>query len=267
MNQADLGAPAGKCEGLPSSLPPRAVVTRKPCQFCTYQADQVVPMADHAVPGGGCFADYEDVQMGCKATAYCCLIELFYEEDRHMEKMKVRDLMVPAAKFPKISDSATFYEAVSALESAQEKFLSGKSEQRILLVKNEAGKVVGKISPIDLFRGLETSYSRVNAEETVRRFGLSYIWKSMQKDYSLWESPFKDLCRKANGIHIKDFIKGPAEGQSVDTEDTLDKCFHLFVMNRHDTLFVFEGDEIVGLLRFSDVYRKVSQAMKECILI
>jgi multisubunit Na+/H+ antiporter MnhG subunit len=35
-------------------------------------------------------------------------------------------------------------------------------------------------------------------------------------------------------------------------------------MNRHDSLFVFEGDEIVGLLRFTDVYNKVSQTMKAC---
>jgi predicted transcriptional regulator len=86
----------------------------------------------------------------------------------------------------------------------------------------------------------------------------------MQKDYNLWENPFKDLCRKATGVKIKDFLKPPTEGQSVRTQDTLAKCFHLFVMNRHDSLFVYEGDKIVGLLRFSDVYKKVSQTMKEC---
>ncbi|RPJ12936.1 MAG: hypothetical protein EHM37_08220, partial [Deltaproteobacteria bacterium] len=78
-----------------------------------------------------------------------------------MEKMKMRDLMVPVEKFPKISDRASFYEALSALERAQETFLAGKSEQRILLVENEEGKVIGKLSPIDLLRGLERNYGRV----------------------------------------------------------------------------------------------------------
>jgi predicted transcriptional regulator len=188
----------------------------------------------------------------------------FQQEDRHMEKLKVQDLMVPTDRFPKISDSATFYQALSALEAVQEKFLSGQSEQRILLVENKEGKIVGKISPIDLFVGLETNYSRVNAEETVKRFGLSYIWRSMQKDYNLWENPFKDLCRKASDVQVKRFLKTPTAGQSVQAQDTLAKCFHLFVMNRHDTLFVFEGDEMVGLLRFSDVYQKVSQTMEDC---
>ena len=181
-----------------------------------------------------------------------------------MEKMKVRDLMVTVDRFPKISDRSTFYEAIEALERAQEQYLSGKSEQRILLVENEQGKIIAKISPIDLIRGLETNYSRINTGETIKRFGLNYIWKSMQKDYGLWEDPFKDLCRKASEVQIRQFILSPQEGQMVGTNDTLAKCFHLFVMNRHDTLLVVQGDEIIALLRFSDVYKKVSQTMKKC---
>ncbi|MGD9971923.1 MAG: CBS domain-containing protein [Desulfatirhabdiaceae bacterium] len=181
-----------------------------------------------------------------------------------MEKMKVRDLMVLAEKFPKISVDATFYEALDALETAQKKYLSGESGQRILLVQNETDAIIGKLSPIDLFRGLETNYSRVNAEETLAHFGLDYIWKSMQKDFGLWENPFKDLCYKAQHVHIRDFIRPPSKGQTIGVDDTLVKSFHLFVMNRHDALFVLENDTIIGLLRFSDVFNKTSRIMKEC---
>ncbi|MFH0730767.1 MAG: CBS domain-containing protein [Pseudomonadota bacterium] len=182
-----------------------------------------------------------------------------------MEKMKVRELMVLTERFPKISDRAPYFEALAALESAQQKYLSGESEERILLVENEKGKVIGKLSPIDLFRGLETNYSGVNAEDVLTRFGFDYIWKSMEKDYNLWENPFKDLCHKAKDIQIKDFIKAPSKGQSIGAEDTLVKCFHPFVMNRYDALFVLENDEIIGILTFSDVFRKTSRIMKECV--
>ncbi|MDD2603748.1 MAG: CBS domain-containing protein [Desulfobacterales bacterium] len=181
-----------------------------------------------------------------------------------MDQLKVRDLMMPLAAFPKIADSASFYEALAALETAQENFLSGRSRQRILLVENSAGKVIGKISPIDLFRGLETNYSRINVEETIKRLGMHYIWKSMQKDYGLWEDPFKDLCRKAVDVHVRDFIKPLQAGQIVGADEDLTKCFHLFVMNRHDSLFVEEKGNLVGLLRFSDVFKRVSQTMKRC---
>ena len=181
-----------------------------------------------------------------------------------MENLKVRDLMVSADRFPKISNRASFYEALAALEAAQKSYLSGESKQRILLVENEEGKIMGKLSPMDLLRGLETNYSRADTEKTLSRFRLFNVWKSIQKDYHLWENPFKDLCKKATEVQVKDFIKSPSEGQSVDVEDSMPKCFHMFVMNRHDALFVFERDHIVGLLRFSDVYKKVSKTMKEC---
>jgi len=181
-----------------------------------------------------------------------------------MEHMKVRDLMIPIDRFPRISDTATFYEGLTALERAQEKYLSGESKQRILLVEDKDGKIIGKLSPIDLIRGLETNYNRMDAQNILNRFGLGYLWKSMQEDYHLWENPFKDLCLKAVNLRIKDFFKPPQEGQCVDVDDSLAKCFHLFVMNRHDALVVLEGDRIVGLLRFSDLYKKAAQAMKEC---
>jgi Mg2+/Co2+ transporter CorC len=189
---------------------------------------------------------------------------IFKEEVKEMEKLRVRDLMVPADRFPKISNRTSFYEALRALETAQQKYMAGEAKQRILLVEDDDHKIIGKLSPIDLLRGLETNYSRIVAEKTLTRFGFSYIWKTVQEDYNLWGNPFHDLCRKAVEVHVKDFLKGPSEEQSVEADDLMAKCFHLFVMNRHDSLFVFEGDQVVGLLRFSDVYLEVSRTMKEC---
>jgi CBS domain-containing protein len=186
------------------------------------------------------------------------------EENRYMEKMKVRELMVAADQFPKISVNASLYEALATLEKVQEAFLSAQSEQRILLVEDEQGQILGKISPIDLFRGLERNYAKVNIKESLSNFGFKYAWDAMQKDYNLWHSPFKDLCRKAGDVHVKDFINIPSESQSVDIDNNLSKCFHLFVINRHDTLFVRDGDRLVGMLLFADVYKKVSETMKSC---
>ncbi len=181
-----------------------------------------------------------------------------------MEKMKVGDLMVPVDSFPKISVNAGFYDALQALENAHNEYVSGESGERILLVENENGKIIGKLSPMDLLRGLETNYTRADSEKVLTSYGYANIWKSFQEDYNLWETPFRDLCRKATQVHLKSFLKGPSEGQTVGMHDPLAKCFHRFVMNRHDALFVVEGDQIVGLLKFSDVYKEVLKTMKEC---
>ncbi len=183
-----------------------------------------------------------------------------------MEKMKVRELMVPVDHFPRISSDAAFHEALLALEEAQKKYLSGEGRQRIVLVEDKEGNVVGKVSPIDLIRGLEKNYDNVMVEKTISRFGLGFAKKSMEEEYRLWQTPFKDLCRKAVNVKIKDFIKIADEGQTVKIDDPLARAFDCFVMGRHDSLFVLDGDKIVGLLRFSDVYNRVGEAMKECAL-
>ncbi|GAB6096341.1 hypothetical protein JCM14469_25940 [Desulfatiferula olefinivorans] len=181
-----------------------------------------------------------------------------------METLHVRDLMVPAERFNTISHRAKFYDALTAMEKAQEQYLAGQCDQRILLVVDDEGRILGKLSPIDLLRGLETNYNRVDVEKTLSRFGQYSVWKSIQEDYNLWESPFRNLCRKAVAVHIGDFLKEPPEGQIVHPDDSITKCFHLFVMNRHDSLFVVDDHRIIGLLRFSDVYRNISAAMKAC---
>jgi CBS domain-containing protein len=183
-----------------------------------------------------------------------------------MKKMHVRDFMVPVDEFPKISNQATFYEALMALEDAQEKYLAGENKQRILLVEDKNGKVVGKISPFDMLRGLEPSYDQIEEEEKLPSTGLSYALKAIGRQYRLWQTPFADLCKKAKDIKIKDFVKASPEHKAVQIDDRLIKAFNLFIMGRYDSLFVYDGDEIVGLVKFSDVYEDIKETMKECVL-
>ena len=182
-----------------------------------------------------------------------------------MEKMKVRELMRPVEEFPRISSQATFMEAVEALEKAQQAFRSGKAAQRILLVYDEAGKIVGKLSPMDFVQGLEPSYDRIDSLKSVSRYRLGQsVLDRMKEEFRLWQTPLVELCTKAYNAEIENFIRMPSSDHMVNVEDKMDKAFHLFVVGRHDSLFVTEGEEIVGLIRFSDVYRKIAKTMREC---
>jgi predicted transcriptional regulator len=80
-----------------------------------------------------------------------------------MEKMGVRDLMRPGEEFPRISSHATLAEVIKALEKAQKDFSFGRKSQRILLVHEDSGKIVGKISPMDVVQGLEPCYDKIDS--------------------------------------------------------------------------------------------------------
>ncbi len=178
-----------------------------------------------------------------------------------MENMKVRELMRPVEEFPRISNKATFMEAVDALETAQQAFSAGKAPQRILLVHDDAGRVVGKLSPLDVVKGLEPNYDPIL--KNISRFHLDkHTIESMKKEIRFWQKPLAELCDKANSVVIADFVRLPGPDHMVKADDRMDDAFHRFVVGRHDSLFVKDGEKIVGLLRFSDVYRKIAQAMR-----
>lgn len=184
-----------------------------------------------------------------------------------MEKMKVPELMRPLDEFPSISNKATFMEAVEALEKADLEFKAGKALQRILLVYDGTGKVVGKMSPMDVVQGLEPDYLNIDTPKSTSYYRLMQtVRESAQKELRLWQDPLKELCNKAYVVKIQDFIKIPTPDHMVRIDDKMEEVLHLFVVERHDSLFVQDEENIVGLLLFSDLYKKISEAMKACPL-
>ncbi len=182
-----------------------------------------------------------------------------------MEEKKVKDMMIPDKEFPAISADATLTEALIALEQAQAAFASGAAKQRILLVKDEKGVVIGKLSPIDLSRGLEPGYKDLDERlKSFTRFGVGYLIKPLKEQYWLWSKPFSELCKKALNVKVKDFMKQPDENRNIAPGDTLNEALHLFVTGSHDSLFVVENGAVIGLLRFSDIYRMISNSVKSC---
>lgn len=176
----------------------------------------------------------------------------------------VKDFMIPIAKFPRISDTATFSGAVMALERAQEEYMSGKREQRILLVTDSENKVVGKLSPIDVVRGLEPNFDNlVDQQSSTYVDNFDYVIQPMKDQAMLWARPLDDLCTTAKDVLVRDFIQTPKNHQIIDQEATLNSAFHRFVMFKHDSLFVMDGKKLVGMLRFSDVYREIGRRIKE----
>lgn len=178
--------------------------------------------------------------------------------------LKISELMCPVDEFPRISDQTLFFEVMLALRTANEEYLSGKTKQRILLVEDQNGKITGKISPKDVVRGLEPQYDKIDSFTDDLRYGLPQIVESMKRDYMLWQDPLSDLCGKAGEIKAERMVDKPGPLQSVQAADRMDTAFHLFVTTGHDSLYVMDGENIVGLLRFSDVYKAICQVVSAC---
>ena len=80
-----------------------------------------------------------------------------------MEQFPIKDLMVPLDEYATVSKEATLYDAVLALEKAQEELDRTRYHylHRAVLVLDEGGKVVGKVSQLDILSALEPKYQQM----------------------------------------------------------------------------------------------------------
>lgn len=184
-----------------------------------------------------------------------------------MKKKLVKELMVPLAKYATVSEEATLFEAVMALEKAQEKFDQSRYPHRAVLIYDKNDNIVGKVSQLDVLRALEPKYETMGIPGSLSRFGLTAKFqKTMLEQLRFWDKPMDDICRKAARIKVKEFMYTPGEGEYINEDASLDKAINQLVMGRHQSLLVMKGDKIVGILRKTDVFMEIVRAMKACEL-
>ncbi|MGQ9669782.1 MAG: CBS domain-containing protein [Desulfosoma sp.] len=184
-----------------------------------------------------------------------------------MGKDMVKDLMVPIEEYATVSEEATLYEAVLALEEAQKRTGCREHKHRAVLVRNAGGHVVGKVSQLDVLRALEPKFKKLGNVGLLGRFGLGPdVVRIITKELSLLENPLEDLCKKAARIRVKDMMHSPSEGEFVEETASLNEAIRQLVLGPHQSLLVTRGQAIVGVLRLTDVYVEISQRIKACEL-
>lgn len=181
-----------------------------------------------------------------------------------MKSITVKDLMVPLAEYATVDEDASLFEAVRALEQAQQKFDSKKYRHRAILVLSKTGKVVGKISQLDALKALEPKYSEFSSRGAAAMGFSKKFLLSIMEGHDMWNKPLTDICRKAMKIRARDVMYAPSEGEFVDENDTLDAAVHQLIIGRHQSLLVTHKGAIAGILRLTDVFAAVFHVMKEC---
>lgn len=184
-----------------------------------------------------------------------------------MKSIQVKEIMIQLEEYAVVSMNATLCEAVLALKEAQTRFERSEYLHRAVLVLDESGQVVGKLSQNDVLRGLEPKYEKIGNLSKISHWELSAEFiKSMMKNFSLWENPLENICRKATEIKVKDIMYTPAQGEFVDEDATLDEAIHKLVVGYHQSLLVTKEERVVGILRLTDVFSQVSKMIEACLL-
>ena len=56
----------------------------------------------------------------------------------------------------------------------------------------------------------------------------------------------------------------PTEGEFIDENETMNNAVHKLILGKHHSLLVTQKGKITGILRLSDVFETITDALKEC---
>ncbi|MGD8520406.1 MAG: CBS domain-containing protein [Desulfobacterales bacterium] len=182
-----------------------------------------------------------------------------------MKTITVKELMVPLKKYATVPQEATLREAVLALEKAQMTLDPSQHKHRAILVLDENGKVVSKITMKDILVALEPNYGKVEGGDVLERSGYSSdMIKDMLDNNVLWAEPIRFSCERAAKLKVNDFMRAPSEGEYIDQNATIGEATHQLIVQPYLSLLVTSDDAVVGVLRLSDVFTKVCEMIKGC---
>lgn len=183
-----------------------------------------------------------------------------------MEEFRVRDLMVPISEYATVSEDATLYDAVVALEEAEKSFAGRKYKHRSVLVVRPDQTVMGKLTYQGILRGLEPKYEKLGDISTASRFGVSPEFLTfMMKHFGFWQGSFQDLCAKAATRSVKNLMTEPDKNVYVNQDATLSEALHRLVMSGELSLLVTGNQgKVVGVLRLIDLFEEISKQIRTC---
>jgi len=178
---------------------------------------------------------------------------------------KVKEIMVPIEKYPTIHKDATMVEAILKLHEAVKTAPPEIPPFRAVLVVDEDGKVIGKVGHFAFLKGLEPKYKNLFDMDKLSRVNLSSKFiETLFEKFSLWHEIPMDLCSVASSIKVLDIMQ-PIE-ESVDEDETLPMAIHKIIMWQCLSVLVKRGNEVVGILRTSDLINEIENCiLKECV--
>jgi hypothetical protein len=182
-----------------------------------------------------------------------------------MKTIKVKDWMVPLHEYTTISEDATLHETALALEGARERFDVKGYRHRAVLVLEKTGRVIGRLSLLDVLRCLEPKYAELGDLKRISGYGLNVEFlRSMIDRYDLWKAPLDEICRKTARMRVGD-ITGPLlEGEIIEVEASINQAAHQMIIGHHQSLMAASKEDIVGVLLLTDMFQKIGERLKAC---
>lgn len=173
--------------------------------------------------------------------------------------------MVPISEYATISEGSTLLNAVLALENAKVDLGNTIYPHWIVLILNSDNKVVGKLSQLNVLRALEPDSGQSEEIDEIEKFGFSSKFlTTLREDLHLENTSLENVYTNPELMNMKveDFMKQLADNDLIDENTSLATAAHQMSVRKRLSMLVTRDDEVIGVLRLSDVFTAVINAVK-----
>ncbi len=183
-----------------------------------------------------------------------------------MECLKVRDIMIPLAQYPIVSEASSFHETVLALKVAQRQFGRDHDTPNTILVFNKKGGVAGQIDYWDLMRAMEPGYANMGYPRQIidRECSDCEFPGSILRTYDLWRKPLQELCDKSAEVTASEIMRPITAMERIEEQACTDEAINSMIMRHLGLMLVTHGDAAVGVLRLADVAKEILFKIEDC---
>jgi CBS domain-containing protein len=170
----------------------------------------------------------------------------------------VADIMVPLSEYAVVDDDATIVDALRALQESQEKLPLGRQPHRAILVRNRAGRIIGKMHHFAFLRALLPERKARAAQELFDRAGVGDDFRdASMRMLDFLVGDFVDVCERARNVVVGDVCTPVTV--SIRDRASLSDAIPMFLAHETLSLLVTREGETVGILRLSDFFDELSR--------
>ncbi|MBF0430889.1 MAG: CBS domain-containing protein [Fibrobacteria bacterium] len=181
-----------------------------------------------------------------------------------MEEKKVKDIMIPIKEYATVHENDTLLDVIKVLDECNRKIPEGQYKLRSVLVVNRSGKIIGKIAHLGFLKALEPKYDHMPALDELSSSGLSSDYlQSIMRNMNLWDDAFCEYCdiaERAEIIQVHE-VMDPIN-KNINADASIFDAIHKIIMWNMLSIPVTRNHEVVGIIRQADIYKEISEYIK-----
>lgn len=175
-----------------------------------------------------------------------------------MKDIQVKEIMIPISSYVTVKKENSLIEVLQALEADRKS--KTDHAHRDTIVVDEDGKLIGKLTMIDIFRALEPNYKKIDPAQTKGTLTKKFVMDAV-RNFNLWMEPMQAVSERGKHLKVADVMHVPEAVEYIRESDTLEKALNEFVMGVHQPLVVKNGETVTGVLRFGDLFEVVRKRL------